>query len=407
MRIKLFRISRLHQPVPFVFWALAVGLLINFLPILLPFLRALPVSFLGWALPLIACAAYFLLRPRRFAFPLLIWLPWFLWLFIYLLLAEADNAFQRTVMMLTPLLMGVVFSTVTMTGERWQLCRRWLYIFVGIYLAASLLSWGSGAAGVITASLLACWLAANYGFYRRPGDLVLWGLMALVPVISVTRMGILAVGITLPATLAPLPRLRRVWLVVAMLLTGLTVFQMPSVQEKMFLSGEGTLEQAFESGAAMLIGADRLDSNFRTNARAAMARELRSRVQQAYWFGHGANAVEEVTVRYFNGLTHPHNDWLRLQHDYGTLGMWLFAFTLLAQAAHAWRVSRRLQGEAKVMMVAAVSAFLPMVMFMLTDNVILYVAWFGNLHFAMLGLAYSAMRTQKRQAAFAGAPATR
>ncbi|QJX01486.1 hypothetical protein HML84_00875 [Alcanivorax sp. IO_7] len=36
---------------------------------------------------------------------------------------------------------GRGFSTVTMTEERWQLCRRWLYIFVGIYLAASLLSW--------------------------------------------------------------------------------------------------------------------------------------------------------------------------------------------------------------------------------------------------------------------------
>lgn len=397
MKIKRFRLNRLQQPVPFLFWALAVGLLINFVPIFLPFLRALPVSFLGWALPLLSCAAYYLLRPRRFAFPLLLWLPWLFWVLMYLLLADADNAFQRTVMMLTPLLIGVVFSSLAMSDEMWLLTRRWLLAFVGIYLLASIVARGSGAAGVITASLLACWLAANYGFFRRPVYVVLWVSMVLIPVISVTRMGILAVGVTLPATLSPLPLMRRMAVVAGMLVGGLFVFQLPSVQEKMFFSGEGTLEQAFSSGVAMLTGADDVDGNFRTNARDAMARELRSRISEAYWFGNGANAVEAVTVQYFAGLTHPHNDWLRLQHDYGTLGMLLFAFTLIAQAWHAWRISRRLHGEAKVMMVAAASAFLPMVMFMLTDNVIVYVAWFGNLHFAMLGLAYGAWHAQKRR----------
>lgn len=406
MKLLSFRSGRSQEKIPFVFLALAVGMLVNFIPVFLPFLRALPVTFLGWALPLLACSAYLVLRPRRFAFPLLIWLPWLLWALAYLLLADAANAFQRTVMMLTPMVIGVVFSTLAMTDELWRLYRRWILIFIGVYLLASLLARGSGAAGVITASLLACWLAANYGFYRQPRYLLLWGLMALVPVISVTRMGILAVGITLPATLAPLPWLRRVAVVVAMLFAGLAVFQLPSVQEKMFISGEGSLGQAFDSGIAMLTGEGMVDSNFRTNAREAMARELRSRIGEAYWFGNGANAVESITVRYFDGLTHPHNDWLRLQHDYGTLGMLLFAVTLLAQAWHAWRISRRLQGEAKIMMVAAVSAFLPMVMFMLTDNVILYVAWFGNLHFAMLGLAYGAWRVQKRQRVYAGSENT-
>lgn len=146
----------------------------------------------------------------------------------------------------------------------------------------------------------------------------------------------------------------------------------------------------------MLAGqADTGDSDFRTNARLRMMLMLKSGVQDAYWFGHGANAVEKITTTYFAGLTHPHNDWLRLQYDYGTLGMLIFGITLLVQALSAWQVARGLDGEAARFMYAAAGAFIPMALFMLTDNVILYVAWFGNLHFAMLGIGYAAARSKK------------
>ena len=91
--------------------------------------------------------------------------------------------------------------------------------------------------------------------------------------------------------------------------------------------------------------------------------------------------------------SHPHNDWLRLQYDYGTLGMIIFALTLLFQAYHAWSLTKqRLLPESALLLYAGAGAFLPMLLFMFTDNVILYAAWFGNLHFTLLGLGYSAAR---------------
>lgn len=381
---------------PAILLALAAGLLVNFPPIFLPFLSALPVSFLGWALPLFACGVHLLRRFRKLTFTLGLWIPWAGWVLAYLLVAEAENAFQRSIMLLTPLIVGAAFSAIRVDAALLAQCKRWLMVFIGVYIIGSIIAGGSGAAGVITASLLSAWLAAGYCLQGRSKDLLAWVILASVPIISVTRMGILAVGATLPTTLAPLSLKRRLIIFGVLSFAGLSVFQMERVQDKMFISGQGTLEQAFESGFAMVGGLDDLGTeDFRTNARKAMAQMLRARVQESYWFGHGANATEEITTSYFNGLTHPHNDWLRLQHDYGTLGMLIFGITLLAQAVSAWRLARKLDGEAAQFMYAAASAFIPMSLFMLTDNVILYVAWFGNLHFAMLGLGYAAARSKR------------
>jgi hypothetical protein len=41
-------------------------------------------------------------------------------------------------------------------------------------------------------------------------------------------------------------------------------------------------------------------------------------------------------------------------------------------------------------------AFIPMALFMFSDNVILYAAWFGNLHFALLGLGYASLKPVSR-----------
>jgi hypothetical protein len=43
----------------------------------------------------------------------------------------------------------------------------------------------------------------------------------------------------------------------------------------------------------------------------------------------------------------------------------------------------------------AASAFVPYSLIMLTDNVILYVQFFGNLHFTLIGIIYGALRQDK------------
>jgi hypothetical protein len=43
----------------------------------------------------------------------------------------------------------------------------------------------------------------------------------------------------------------------------------------------------------------------------------------------------------------------------------------------------------------AATAFVPYAIIMLTDNIILYVQFFGNLHFALIGIIYGALQRER------------
>ena len=118
-------------------------------------------------------------------------------------------------------------------------------------------------------------------------------------------------------------------------------------------------------------------------------------LDEAFWLGHGANTSEAISVA-FSEVTHPHNDWLRLRYEYGLLGMLLFVLTMLGQMGHALKRLRRMPPAAAIFLRVGAGAFLPMALFMFSDNVILYAAWFGNLQFAMLGLGYAALKSVQR-----------
>lgn len=391
--------QRRTAPIPLL--ALAAGMSLAFLSDHLLARIGIKVSYLGWMIPLLGSAAFLVTRYGRIRFPLWIWAPWTLWVLLYLAQAEADNALQRSIMLLTPLVVGAAFSALQADDALLAKCGVWLDRFILLFLAAvgmatgllygTLYSVTGFAAGAITASLLAAWYAAHYAMAGEKRALLLWALLAAVPVLAVTRTGMVAVAITLPLTLAPWPWKNRLVVAGLLLVAGLAVFQMDRIQNKMFFSGQGTLEDAVLGVTDLFTGSEKGSSDFATSGRKAMNQALLSGIQDAYWLGHGTNTTEEISLAIAN-VAHPHNDWLRLQYDYGTVGLLLFAMTLLVQTLHAWRRARRLTGTKAVFLYAGASAFLPMGIFMFADNVILYAAWFGNLQFAMLGIGYAALR---------------
>ena len=391
-------------PLPFV--GLAIGMLASYLPGLVPGGLGVGISYLGWIVPLVLCGAAPLIYQRRVRFPLWLWVPWAVWAVLYLLLADADNAFQRTLMLLTPLAVGAGFSTLRVDTRLIEKVSSWIGRFFWIFLAAAAVSTGlaagtlhatSGfAAGSITASLLAAWYAARYaGGDRRA--LLFWAVLAAVPVLATTRTGMVAVALTLPLTLAPLSMKKRLIVVAALMVAGLLVFQSERVQNKMFYSGQGTLSDAAAGVAGLFAGEETKTGDFATSGRKSMNNALIARLDEAYWLGHGANTTEAISFA-IAGVTHPHNDWLRLRYEYGMAGMLLFIVTVLAQMGHTFSRFRRLRGsEAAIFLYVGTAAFIPMALFMFSDNVLLYAAWFGNLQFALLGLGYAALRSARRQ----------
>ena len=405
--------ARLQRKAPLTFIALAVGMLVSYLPGLFPGGVGVQLSYLGWIVPLLGCGLMAFRHHRRISFPLWLWLPWVLWVLGYLAVAADDNAFQRGVMLLTPLVVGAGFSSLRVDALLIKKFSLWLNRFFWIFIAVVGVTTGllvvgqlyertGFASGAITASLLAAWYAARYA----GGDLraiAYWAALAAVPVLANTRTGMVAVALTLPLTLAHLSIKKRLLAVALLVVAGVLVFQTERIQSKMFYSGQGTLLDAVTGVIDLFSGEKPASYDFATSGRSLMNQALTSRLAEAYWLGHGANTTEAISMG-IAGVTHPHNDWLRLRYEYGLLGMLLFAVTMLGQMGHALLCFRRMRSEAAIFLCVGAGSFIPMALFMTSDNVMLYAAWFGNLQFAMLGLGYAALRSARRGGTQRGTP---
>ena len=179
-----------------------------------------------------------------------------------------------------------------------------------------------------------------------------------------------------------------------MVAAGALAFQTERIQSKMFYSGHGTYEDAFNGFLDLMTGNDETYTDFSTNGRKAISIALKDGLSQNYWTGNGANASELISVD-IGGITHPHNDWLRIQYEFGMAGIVIFASTIILQIYHAFTKLKYIPRRFIPLFCISIGAFLPMVIFMTSDNIILYIAWFGNLQFAAMGLFYSYVEIYK------------
>jgi len=324
----------------------------------------------------------------RISFPLSIWLPWSLFVIISGYMSDYVNL-QRSTLLLCPIVVGLASSTARVDEKQlvnfallvklFSLAVLVLAFFLtGLLLTGQLPSATALAPQAITGTVLAAFFASGYTF-GRVKDLFWWSAIALLPVVALTRMAIFATGLTLPATFSPMKLQTRMILLVVVALLGLGLFYSPRVQEKMFMKGEGSLSDIGDP------------NNLATSGRRYMAGVLLTEIAERPIWGHGANASEDLILKLTEGrLTHPHDDWLRFLYDYGAVGTALFFFTLVFQVRHLLRKARRSDGEIRTVFFAAASTFLPFVLMMFTDNIVLYAAFYGNLQFTIMGLAYSA-----------------
>ena len=91
--------------------------------------------------------------------------------------------------------------------------------------------------------------------------------------------------------------------------------------------------------------------------------------------GHGAGSTRAPLARVAEASSHPHNDYLRVFHDYGLIGLGLLLGALGAPALLAARSLRRLPHEAvqqRAIHVAALLALAVLALEMITDNSLIY-----------------------------------
>ncbi len=378
-----------RQSAPVIVWVVVIATLIS--NVTGETIFDFQVSGFGWFIPLVYALHLLTRTPGWPSFPFLIWIPWFGFVIGYLLYAEAENALQRSVMMLAPIVVGMAVSKAAIGEVELLRIESILEKFSVAFLAAILLNSGLALTGMLpevtglapqsaTAALFGSFFAAKYAFGSKRSALK-WLLFAAVPVIAVTRTAVVATGLTLPLTFAPLPLWKRIAILLGVAAIGVLVFNTERVQNKMFYSGQGTISD---------INLDNPD--FRTSGRIAIKEAMEQEIELSPWFGYGANASERfVAESTGSDLAHPHNDWLRLAFDYGYGGALVFLGCMILQTLHAMRAGYRGAGAARLFLIAGAGAFMPFALLMGTDNIILYAAFFGNLHFMILGVGYAAL----------------
>lgn len=356
------------------------------------------ISGLAWVIPLAFAVIAILSRPTRIRYPFALWIPWGALLLINLVTTDFP-ALQRTAQLLCPIIVGMAVSTLHIHDLQLKkfieftkhLCIAILMIVAfktGILLTGQLPMATGLAAEVMTVMLFSTLYANSYILTNSKKDLLWWGILASVPVIAITRTAILATGLTFPLAFAPMRLWKRVILLVLICVIGIALFYSPRIQRKSFYSGKGELSDVF-------------GKNFSTNARKFMWERMRSEVEKEPWYGHGTGAGESFVRKITKKRSgYPHNDWLLTQYDQGYIGMAIYALCLFLAATHAYKRAYRTKSKAcRLLFLAGASSFVPYVILMYTDNIMVYASFFGNMQFTFLGVAYAAYGTELAEAA--------
>jgi len=350
-------------------------------------LRLTPV---GWLLPLGASLLILILSATRVHWRFFLpWAPWCLFLFIQALSSPHANALVRCILMVTPLVVGLAASAFAVSVEALETLRRALVVVSIAFLLIFFTRFLFGPAEErlffpaesISALLLGSLFLVRFLIDRHWASGALWAAVSLVPVLTVSRAATAAAVLTAPLALAPLPLKRRVCLAVALAVAGFAVFSTASFQQKMFFSGSGQLTDILDQGA-----------NLQMSGRSVLWLTLLQGVPDSPWFGHGANASEALLLD-VAGLSHPHNDYLRILYEFGVLGLVLFGVAVGGTIFALLRLETPLP-QFRWWKYALASSFVPYLLIMFTDNVLLYAAFFGNLQFALIGFYVAAMRNR-------------
>jgi hypothetical protein len=390
-----------------------VNLVLLFL--LITFIWSKPIfgfnsSGIAWVIP---CAFSLLIVARNFnqvTFPFVLWIPWMVLLFGFLALVDPTLIdprvipYQRTVQVLSPLFVGMAVSTWRPCDADLDAflatCRRLSYLILvtsglmtGVLLTGVLPSITGLAPQAITVTLLCSLFVSSYAIRRSPGDLLCWCLLACVPVIALTRTAIVAAFCTFPSTLSPLPISRRLVAVVLIAVAGVAIFNTERVQKKMFFSGKGSVQDISER-----------NDDFATSGRRSMWTKMSAAVDEEFMTGHGTGMGESFTYNFTGSIAYPHNDWLLTMYDYGLVGVIVYLICILLTMLHAFQQGRENPHQAiNILLLTGAAGYIPFAIMMFTDNIMVYAAYFGNLHYIFLGVAYGALQV-KNEARSLGLP---
>ena len=339
------------------------------------------LTWIGWLVPLLL-SSVIVLFSNDLRIKIRHWALWALVVFFYSVISLNDNALQRGLMLLTPLMIAEASArsryskslTVSNILKALAINEVLIITLLGyeIYIGSVDLDF---LATQSIAMVLYAWIFFHaFLFFNRITYLVFFSAALIIPVMSVSRMATAAALSVIVLNLAPMKARHRLLAVIAGLSLLSVVVLSSSFSAKSGVVGFDGLYQALTSG------------EIQTNGRIAVWQLLGDRIMDAPLFGHGGNSSQPL-LRGNLAFDHPHNDWLRLVFEYGFFGVAVFLISIALQTKDYLSTAGKVNDIETIFIIrTAISLYIPFCILMITDNILLYASFFGGIHFFLLGL---------------------
>lgn len=335
-------------------------------------------------------------RSSQIVFPFLFWIPWILYIVIYLIIDFSFLGLQLTLQYLLPLLIGVVASGFTYCEEdlNW-LFRRYMGLTSFIYvLFLWAILFGSGFMPGMSVmpmlfSVAISLLAAIFFVTKRIIYLVYITILFIAPVVQMTRMGIAVIAVVFILHFANRSVRSKIIYGAIGFLAFLMVFSSERFQEKTFYSKQGTL------GSVTIDYYDNPD--LKSSGRISWKKALEPGIKAAPIWGNGPRADNKYLTKITKMRSgEAHNDYLSVRFNYGYVGLAILLLGFVGSFFSLVRVSLQHRANWYLWLISTsvLTLYLAFLMFMLTDNILKYTIFFPNYFFALIGIVYSLRRDE-------------
>jgi len=360
----------------------------RFIPIFPNDIWGFNLSGFAWIIILLVSLVRIFVHFHSITMPGWVWLPWITYISFQWIQDQSFLGLQSTLQYMVFPVVGMAASTYSYSDETMTQLRRWFTWYAGIVLISMFLAlanfsdFGKGVGSVMTLVVLGAIVLSDFWLYNNRKMLVCFGLMAIIPIIAMVRMGIAMMFAIAVLHFGNRSLSMRLVIGAIVCSVGLAVFYSPSFQRKTFYSGQGDITNLSMS-----------NGDLNTSGRSRMWSLAERDMKDHPWLGAGSRADLRMLIRYRYKLKELHNDFIAVRYNSGWLGLGclLFGFTL-----QCWLLYKQ-KGNVEdaytaLVFYAALTIFIAWIGFMYTDNALKYSPFFGNLHFCLIGIVYSRLK---------------
>lgn len=320
-------------------------------------------------------------------FPFVLWGPWVLWILLKCNWGDFISI-QRTLMLILCPFMALVASRIV----RQIRDLNWLLDCLGPVVIILWLFWIIYKLGILPSAIrfqvegsaMTCCLGAVYYGGRasklEKEGIVMWFLCVLLCAVSGMRTATFTCMLMLPLTPTIQTKTARLRSIVLLALVLLILTPLSIMSTKMG-KDSGSLKDVLKKK-------QELNTSGRFYAWGLYLEEA----WKNPFAGAGGNASGDFgkyNIMDESQWLHPHNEYIRVFFDYGIIGLILLGIPVCITFGQAWYCLRTLSMPVLLkawLMICG--GFIALCLLSITDNVLLYVQFFGCYLFAVIGAAY-------------------